>query len=640
MGSFHPKHFGKRCTGKRCTGKRCVGNSIDDRGGMALLVVVVLVMLIALGAYRFSFYMESQYRLTRLHEEQVHARLAAISGLELAAALVELPQAQRIGLGGLLDNAGVFRNVSVDSTVDSQAARGDQKGWRFCLVAPVLTDAAGNSQVRTTPVAGRTSLLIRFGLENESAKLHIPTLLAWDRMKPGHARSTLLALPNVSESLVDAWLRELGVSARFERDESKNQEASIDDLRYAWTGGDLNQNYQLDPLEMRFASQRYGPSRGTSQPSMDASNVVGGFKPLQRYLTWHSGHRNTTRDGQQRIYLNESDLQSLHRKLSMVWPSDWANFVIAMRQFGPSNALNSLMNTAPTTPAPQPSDASNASTPAKSSSRSAVVTPPLNPTPPPPITPDPPPRIPSIPATAGTSAPTSSRASGSLPTPVVNSEAVLVQDWAPDFGKAATFTFRSPLDLIGAIVELSPAAVSSSATGQNGQPSTTKTKQALRNPFSSDIGEVRNYLDRLLDAVTVDVSPITEGRVDVSDAPVEVLAGVPGLDFSMAQRLVQQRSASTNSASTNSATTQQTDNIAWLLEVIDLNKLKELEPYLTCRSDVYSVQSVGYRDSQSAVYRVTATIDAKQNPTQLRDQKVWHPWDRGFPIEQLTDLKP
>ena len=180
---------------------------------------------------------------------------------------------------------------------------------------------------------------------------------------------------------------------------------------------------------------------------------------------------------------------------------------------------------------------------------------------------------------------------------------------------------------------MSPVGLSNSADKQTGQLSASK--QILRNPFSSDLGEVRNYLERLLDAVTVDVSPIAEGRVDVSDAPAEVLAGVPGLDLTLAQRLVQQRSTWTNATAT-----QQTDTIAWLLEVVDLNKLKELEPYLTCRSDVYSVQAVGYRDSQSAVYRITATIDARQNPTQLRDQKVWHPWDRGFSIEQLTNQKP
>ena len=70
---------------------------MKQRSAMALLVVVVLTMLIALGAYRFSFYMESQYRLTRLHEEQVHARLAALSGLEMAASIAELSSTERAG---------------------------------------------------------------------------------------------------------------------------------------------------------------------------------------------------------------------------------------------------------------------------------------------------------------------------------------------------------------------------------------------------------------------------------------------------------------------------------------------------------------------------------------------------------------
>ncbi|MFM7973663.1 MAG: hypothetical protein ACKO8U_01240, partial [Pirellula sp.] len=49
--------------------------------GMALLVVVVLVMFVSLAAYRYSFEMENEYRLTRLQEEQVQARLCAQSGI-------------------------------------------------------------------------------------------------------------------------------------------------------------------------------------------------------------------------------------------------------------------------------------------------------------------------------------------------------------------------------------------------------------------------------------------------------------------------------------------------------------------------------------------------------------------------------
>ena len=82
------------------------------------------------------------------------------------------------------------------------------------------------------------------------------------------------------------------------------------------------------------------------------------------------------------------------------------------------------------------------------------------------------------------------------------------------------------------------------------------------------------------------------------------------------------------------------DTIAWLVDVMDIAKLKELEPFLASRSDVYSVQSIGYRDNQSAIYRVTATIDACESPARLRNAKVWHPWGRGFSIEQLVDSKP
>ena len=589
---------------------------------MALLVVVVLVMLIALGAYRFSFTMESQYRLTRLHEEQVHARLAAMSGLELAAAIVEMPPAQRMSIGGLVDNAAIFRDIAVDASVTATESNRDPNAWRFCLVSPRATEEAINSPLSASQIAGTPSLPIRFGLENESAKLHIPTLIAWDRMKPGHARTTLLGLPGVSEAVVDAWLRELGVSVRVDKAGLQDQHASLEDLRHTWFGGDLNQNYQLDPIEIRFASQHQSLNQTASKQSMGSSNPAGGFKPLQRYVTWVSGHRNANRNGHSRVFLNGTDLQSLHRQLSLIWSADWANFVIAMRQFGPSN-MNANVN-APIQASPKSNDSIRLG-----NSVPKVQVPSSSP---PPISP--PlgfiPAIPAIPAIPSTAATLSQ---GNAAT-VASLSAELVQDWSPDFGKAAIFNFRSPLDLVGAVVDLPPLSTSSPASSPTSQPSSVK--RTLRNPFSSDLSEVRNYLGRVLDDVTVDMSLVSEGRIDASEAPAEVLAGVPGLELSLAQQMVQQRSGSTNAMTTS----QELDTIGWLLDVVDLAKLKELEPYLTCRSDVYSVQVVGYRDSQSAVYRTTATIDARESPTQLRNQKVWHPWDRGFPIEQLADSKP
>lgn len=554
-----------------------------ERKGMALLVVIVLVMLISLGAYRFSFYMESQYRLTQLNEERVHARLAALSGMELAAAIVEMPAAQRASLGGLQNNPSLFQHRAIEPLLESGSRGEEASVWRFGLLSPREGNDSGSNSNASAVSTGDSSLSMRFGLENESAKLHIPTLLTWDRLKPGHARLTLLGLPGMNEALVDTWLTELGIAKPIDRGGSSGQRTSLDDIKQVWFGGDLNQNYQLDPLEIRFESQRMVQNRTATVQPTERSSSTSAFRPLQRYLTWYSGHRNVRSDGQPRVNLNEADLRSLHRTLSMIWPQEQANFVIALRQLGPSSLLgsSSQLGTVPSTNLPGAAPSSSA---------------------------------------IGTAGATSAQ----------NTSATIVQDWQPDFSKAAVFSFRSPLDLVGAVVEL-PATVGVSGTKN----STTLVKSTLRNPFSSDLASVRNYLERLLDDVTVNGLLISEGRIDVSEASVEVLAGVPGLDLALAQRIVQKRNASNSPSATQSL-----DTVTWLLDAVDITKLKELEPYLTFRSDVYSVQAIGYRDNQSAVYRMTATIDARQSPTQLRNRKVWHPWDRGFSLEQLADSKP
>ena len=83
-------------------------------------------------------------------------------------------------------------------------------------------------------------------------------------------------------------------------------------------------------------------------------------------------------------------------------------------------------------------------------------------------------------------------------------------------------------------------------------------------------------------------------------------------------------------------------SIGWLVEkgVVDWTKLSELEPYITTRSDVFSLQSVGFRDDRTPVFRSTVMIDARQIPAQVRDLRVWHPWNRGFTTEVLTQSVP
>ncbi|MFN9605009.1 MAG: ComEA family DNA-binding protein, partial [Planctomycetota bacterium] len=186
-----------------------------------------------------------------------------------------------------------------------------------------------------------------------------------------------------------------------------------------------------------------------------------------------------------------------------------------------------------------------------------------------------------------------------------------------------TFVIANSLDLVGVSVAL-PA---------EGKQTASAPKKVLRSPFSSDNGERRNYLGKWLSDTTLVDTPVLEGRVDVTEAPAEVLMGIPGIDANLAQRIVEQR----RSVASNP---EALDSVAWLVEsgVIDMAKLREIEPFLTNRSDVYTVQSIGFRDNRSPVYRCTVTIDARTIPASVLDLKVWHPWDRGFDIDSLNGI--
>lgn len=588
-------------------------NRDPRRRGMTLLVIVVLVMLISLSAYRYTFVMESEYRLTRLQEELVQARLSALSGIEYAAHLLEKPTSQRLGLTSPGTRERVFRRSTArdDSRSDSQSNR--MSTWQFGLISPELENATPAPSASVNTNVGSIGLEDRlqwhWGIENESAKLSIPMMVNFETLRPGHFRSVLLALPGMDEEATDAFLDQLGVgrvnganrqntpiSGAIDPSLRNEQGASRDRVRALWFGGDFNQNYRLDPIESQLMDKLTRSEAG-AVPSRSGSSSDARWQPLKRYLTWMNGERNEQPNGSPRIYLNQPNLEQLHQQLLAVYPAEVANFVIAYRQYGPFGRTVTTASASATASAPKPS-LSTSSSSASSPSKGSV--------------------------------------SGTSP----NEITISANEFVPVWTTPGTFMIQNPLDLVGATVSLPPEGTPSSGGGSTAaSPSASKParapKKVLRSPFSSDIGERRNYLGKWLSETTIVDATFREGRVDVSEAPAEVLQGIPGIDAMLAQRIVEQRrSAANNPDAMNS--------IAWLLEtgVVEVQKLRELEPFLTTRSDVYSVQSIGFRDNRSPVYRCTVTIDARRIPASVLDLKVWHPWDRGFDIDSLNGITP
>ena len=146
--------------------------------------------------------------------------------------------------------------------------------WRFAILGGRTT---GDSSAGV--LANDTKRDWEWGLENESAKIHIPSLLRWNQAQPGIARSFLLTLPEADEDMVDAWLSMLGVkSPNMEARDAiqsapaglasnlirEQEQKALDRVRLRWLGGDLDQNYQVDPWEESLLEKLLFDPQGAS----------------------------------------------------------------------------------------------------------------------------------------------------------------------------------------------------------------------------------------------------------------------------------------------------------------------------------------------------------------------------------------
>lgn len=290
----------------------------SSRNGMALLLVSMVIVLVALAAYGYLDHMQSQYRIAKMQLEQTEAKQTALSGLDLCASLLDRPGQMRQSIGNFEDNTTLFGDRILVS--DRSNEQTDTEQWRFSVVSPLLESS-------TSTRATTTTLPFRYGMENESAKLHIPTLLAWDRAQPGSARRALLNLPGANEELVSIFLEYCRAPQQ-----APKQATAPDRIASIWSGGDWNKNYRLDPLEQQLGSLNQNSDTKNVEPS--PSDTPAQSVGWQQYLTWESGQRNVSWSGQSRIQLNQPNMQKLHSELIALWPDTWANYVILARQFG------------------------------------------------------------------------------------------------------------------------------------------------------------------------------------------------------------------------------------------------------------------------------------------------------------------
>ncbi|MGW8257090.1 MAG: hypothetical protein ACWGMZ_06370, partial [Thermoguttaceae bacterium] len=439
---------------------------------------------------------------------------------------------------------------------------------RFAIISPVLEDGI--------PVDG-----VRFGVENESARLNLNALLQYEMSRKIHvsqgdkpppssdkpaqksARQILMNLPGMTENIADAildWLdpdnqpREFGAESEYYSmltqpyAPTNGPLTNIEELLLVrgvtpelLFGRDINRNRRIDFDEASYAIPQVDNSDGSMNQGWAA------------YLTLCSAEKNVQSNGRPRINLNQKKLQTLYDQLEQTLGSDQADFIVYYRQYGPYKGSDD----------------------------------------------------------EGDQQKAPEKKKGSRNQRRRNS------DNKPDFKHESHYQFKSVLDLIGAKVRIEG--------DKNKQP------EILDSPFSNSIGEMNSYLPSLMDCTTVNPAAVIPGRININQAPRIVLECIPGITPELVENIIAQRPLDPTTADLSWC------NATWLLTsgLVDLAKMKALEPFITCSGDVYRLQTIGYFDDGPPVARIEAVIDNGTQPARVLFWKDISHLGPGFTSEEL-----
>jgi hypothetical protein len=510
------------------------------RKGIVLVLVLAMVAILALSTLGIAERMLSERRAVQQLGRQTQARALADSGVEMTRLFLERSLADQNGAGGLYDNPEVFRDVLV---ADDDVPR--DRG-RFTIFAPLVRDRAP---------AG-----VRFGLEDESSRLNLRTVLKAEQANAGDGKKMLMALPGMTDQTADAildWIDE---------DSTPRQQGAEADSYTGLRPGYTPRNGPPATIEELLLVRGVTPQLlfGLDAALM-AGKSAAGYDVIEgvdnsdgsmdhgwaAYLTLYSMESNLRQDGTPKINLNDSDLKKLYEALKKAFGDQWATFIIAYRQNGPQSTGQSATGGS--------GSSRRRSTPSRpSASRGAAMS-------------------------GGRGGSSNNAATtGKL-----------------DFSKKATTTLKSVLDLVGV-----NTTVKFEGSARNTQ---------LTSPFSDNPAAMGTYLPTLMDNTTTVAGPAIPGRININQAPRCVLAGIPGMTPDALDQIIGRRVADSVTAGANHRYE------TWILSegLVPLDTMKALMPYVTAVGSVYRVNVVGFFEDRGPVAQLEVLLNASKRPTSV-----------------------
>lgn len=524
------------------------------------MLVLLVVVVATLSVYSFTGVMVAYDDAAYLSGDLVRARVAADSGAEAIRLILSQPRMMRDDMGGVYNNPNLFQAIPVSN----------QDAANVCDFSVPAPDLNENGMLSG----------IRFGLQDESARLNLNTLTVLDENSEGLmaalslladpdsgdalpdsiATALLLALPGMTEEIADSimdWLdaddevRPYGAELEYYSglptpyEPTNGPISSVEELLLVsgmtptlLFGADTNRNGVLDPDEQ----QRFNVT-------VDTPGALG----LAAYFTIHGQEANKQRDGTFRVNINTDDLEILYEDLTDVLGDDvYASFICAYRMSGaPSTSI------------------------------------------------------------AGAALPDAANAApGDVP---ANDGGIWTADLLENFDLSAGggIEFTQVLDLIDATV-----------TVGGGDDAVT-----YRSPFTLLTAGI--YLPLIMDKLVTSDTPAMPGRINVNECPAELLYGIPFLTEEQVGMILEARGTETDDENRFYET--------WLMVegIVTLAEMRNLVPLLTGGGDVYRAQVVGYFESTGLAHRQEVIIDATTvNPKIVSYRDLSH-LGRAFDVSVL-----
>jgi type II secretory pathway component PulK len=532
------------------------GRRPDRRTAVVLLAVLIVVAVLTLSAVLFKDAMMGEHKGTVSYTRALQARTLADSGIDYAAAILSNPDTFTNTLNSNpYNNPQVFQGISVQDN-------GSPRQGRFSIIAPLGPDDAPSD-----------SQPYRFGVIDECGKINLNAMMKLD--SSGQTLYTmLLQLPNMTDDIANSILDWLDPDDEPRTNGAESDYYSSLNPPYSAKNGPLDSLEELLLVKGVTPQLLFGNDRnrnGILDP--DEDNGSGAVDlGWSAYLTVYSREINVDSSGNPRIYVNSQDLDTLYTNLNTALGQDLANYILAYRLYGPA------------TPPSGSGGQGGSSGGAGSSSTGST----------------------GKPGGGGSSTPSASTGRTSAGGAAGGSNSMPGAS-----GGASAPPARLARSNLGNFRQGRPQSISSVYALINSQvaiPGATPQAQPTYYPSPlNDPGTLKQLLPILLDEVTTSRAAELPARVNVNTAPQAVLLTLPNLTDSDVQAIVDHRPSPSD--------TDPPDPIyqspAWLITEANFSpqKVQALDRYITARSQIYRVQSLGYFEGGGPASRVEAIID-------------------------------